>query len=97
VRRFFDAGKPVGVIYHGPWTLIEAGVVQGRTLTSWPSLKTDLVNAGANWIDEEVVTDKGVVSSRKPTDIPAFSRKLIEEIGRRERTLLDRIASVARP
>jgi protease I len=81
VRRFFDAGKPVGVICHGPWTLIEAGVVRGRTLTSWPSVKTDLVNAGANWVDQEVVADKGLVSSRKPADIPAFSRKLIEEIG----------------
>jgi protease I len=64
-----------------PWTLIEAGVVKGRTITSWPSLKTDLVNAGAKWVDQEVVTDKGLVSSRKPADIPAFSRKLIEEIG----------------
>jgi protease I len=81
VKRFVDSGKPVGVICHGPWTLIEAGAVRGRTLTSWPSLKTDLVNAGAKWVDQEVVTDRGLVSSRKPADIPAFSRKLIEEIG----------------
>jgi protease I len=81
VKRFIESGKPVGVICHGPWTLIEAGVVEGRTLTSWPSLRTDLVNAGAKWVDQEVVTDRGLVSSRKPADIPAFSRKLIEEIG----------------
>ena len=81
VKQFFDSGKPVGVICHGPWTLIEAGVVRGRTMTSWPSLRTDLVNAGAKWVDQEVVTDNGLVSSRKPADVPAFSRKLIEEIG----------------
>lgn len=80
VRKFVESGKPVGVICHGPWTLIEAGVVKGRTMTSWPSLKTDLINAGANWVDQEVVVDNGIVSSRKPADIPAFSRKLIEEI-----------------
>lgn len=87
VRGFVDAGKPVGVICHGPWTLIEAGAVKGRTMTSWPSLKTDLQNAGAKWVDQEVVVDRGLVSSRKPDDIPAFSRKLIEEIaeGRHER------------
>jgi protease I len=81
VRRFAESGKPRGVICHGPWTLIEAGVVKGRTMTSWPSLRTDLVNAGAQWVDQEVVVDRGLVSSRKPADIPAFSRKLIEEIG----------------
>lgn len=81
VKRFIETSKPVGVICHGPWTLIEAGAVQGRTLTSWPSLKTDLQNAGAKWVDQEVVTDRGLVSSRKPDDIPAFCRKLIEEIG----------------
>jgi protease I len=81
VKEFVQSGKPVGVICHGPWTLIEAGVVKGRTITSWPSLKTDLVNAGAKWVDQEVVADEGLVSSRKPDDIPAFSRKLIEEIG----------------
>jgi protease I len=80
VREFAEKGKPIGVICHGPWTLIEAGVVKGRTLTSWPSLKTDLANAGARWVDQEVVTDKGLVSSRKPADLPAFNRKLIEEI-----------------
>jgi protease I len=80
VKQFVEAGKPVGVICHGPWTLIEAGVVKGRTMTSWPSLKTDLVNAGAKWVDQEVVTDRGLVSSRKPADLPAFSRKLIEEV-----------------
>lgn len=79
VRSFFDAGKPIGVICHGPWTLIEAGVVDGRTLTSWPSLKTDLENAGAKWLDQEVVVDRGLVSSRNPKDIPAFNRKIVEE------------------
>jgi protease I len=79
VRAFFAAGKPVGVICHGPWTLIEAEVVSGRTLTSWPSLKTDLRNAGAEWVDEEVVVDEGLVSSRKPDDLPAFNAKIVEE------------------
>ena len=79
VKAFFEAGKPVASICHGPWTLIEAGVVKGVTLTSWPSLQTDLRNAGANWVDQEVVTDKGLVTSRKPDDIPAFSKKIIEE------------------
>ncbi|HVV02111.1 MAG TPA: type 1 glutamine amidotransferase domain-containing protein [Verrucomicrobiae bacterium] len=80
VSAFFDEGKPVGAICHGPWTLIEAGVVSGRRMTSWPSLQTDLRNAGAEWVDEQVVVDNGLVTSRKPGDIPAFSRKLIEEI-----------------
>ena len=79
VKAFFEAEKPVGVICHGPWTLIDAGVVRGVTITSWPSLQTDLRNAGANWVDQEVVVDKGLVSSRKPDDLPAFSAKLIEE------------------
>jgi protease I len=79
VREFFDSSKPVAAICHGPWTLIEAGVVKGRTLTSWPSLKTDLTNAGAKWVDQEVVVDNGLVSSRKPADIPAFNRKMLEE------------------
>ena len=78
VRAFFDAGKPVAAICHGPWTLIEAGAVKGRTITSWPSLKTDLINAGANWVDQEVVEDDGLVTSRKPADIPAFNRKMLE-------------------
>ena len=79
VRAFFDAGKPVAVICHGPWTLIDAGVVKGRTLTSWPSLRTDLINAGAHWVDQEVIVDNGLVTSRKPDDIPAFNSKMLEE------------------
>jgi protease I len=79
IRSFFDAGKPVAVICHGPWTLVEADVVRGRTLTSWPSLRTDIVNAGGAWVDEEVHTDRGLVSSRKPDDLPAFCAKMLEE------------------
>jgi protease I len=79
VHEFFEQGKPVGVICHGPWTLIEADVVRGRTLASWPSLKTDLRNAGATWVDQEVVVDQGLVSSRKPDDLPAFCSTLVEE------------------
>jgi len=79
VRDFFKQHKPVAAICHGPWTLIEAGVVKGRTLTSWPSLKTDLENAGATWVDEEVHCDEGLVTSRNPDDIPAFCAKAIEE------------------
>ena len=79
VRGFFDEGKPVAVICHGPWTLVEADVVRGRKITSWPSVKTDLINAGANWVDSEVIVDNGLVSSRKPDDIPAFNEKMIEE------------------
>lgn len=80
VRGFFAAGKPVAAICHAPWTLIEAGVVDGRTVTSWPSLRTDLANAGATWVDEQVFVDDGLVTSRKPDDIPAFCDKLLEEI-----------------
>jgi deglycase len=81
IKEFFEAGKPVSSICHGPWTLIEAEVVRGRTVTSWPSLKTDLRNAGARWVDEEVIVDNGLVTSRKPEDIPAFNQKMIEEFG----------------
>jgi protease I len=78
-RQFFEQGKPVGVICHGPWMLVEAGVVRGRTVTSWPSLRTDIRNAGGNWVDEEVVVDNGLVTSRKPDDLPAFNAKIVEE------------------
>ena len=81
VRAFVNSGKPIAAICHGPWTLIEAGAARGREMTSWPSLKTDLKNAGARWVDREVVTDNGIVTSRKPDDIPAFNRKMIEEFG----------------
>jgi len=81
VKAFFNADKPVAAICHGPWTLIEAGVVAGRAMTSYPSLRTDLVNAGAHWIDEEVVDDHGLITSRNPDDLPAFCAKLVEEIG----------------
>ncbi len=86
VKSFFDSGKPVAAICHGPWTLIEAGAVKGRRMTSWPSIRTELKNAGANWVDREVVVDNGLVTSRKPDDIPAFNRKMIEEFeeGRHE-------------
>ncbi|HVN17748.1 MAG TPA: type 1 glutamine amidotransferase domain-containing protein [Dongiaceae bacterium] len=78
VREFVDSDKPVAAICHGPWTLIEAGAVNGRTITSWPSLKTDLTNAGARWVDQQVVRDGRVVTSRKPDDIPAFNREMIQ-------------------
>jgi protease I len=80
VAGFVNAGKPIAAICHAPWTLIQAGAVKGRTLTSWPSLQTDLRNAGANWVDEEVVVDQGLVSSRKPDDLPAFCAKVVEEL-----------------
>ncbi len=79
VRDFFHSGKPIGTICHGPWTLLEAGVVEGRQITSWPSVRTDLRNAGANVLDQEVVTDQGLVSSRSPDDLPAFCAKVVEE------------------
>ena len=78
---FLATGKPVAAICHAPWTLIESGMVKGRKLTSWPSLKTDLANAGAEWVDREVVVDRGLVTSRKPADLPAFNQKMIEEFG----------------
>jgi protease I len=78
-RDFVEQGKPVAAICHGPWVLVEAGVVKGRTVTSWPSLQTDIRNAGGNWVDEQVVVDQGLVTSRKPDDIPAFNDKMIEE------------------
>jgi protease I len=86
IKGFIKAGKPVAAICHGPWTLIEADAVRGRTVTSWPSLKTDLRNAGAEWVDEEVMVDHGLVTSRNPDDIPAFNKKMIEEFaeGRHE-------------
>ena len=79
VRKFVESGKPVAAICHAPWLLVEADVVKGRTLTSWPSLKTDITNAGGNWVDEAVVVDNGLVTSRKPDDIPEFNAKAIEE------------------
>jgi protease I len=86
VRQFFEQGKPVGVICHGPWMLVESGVVRGRKVTSWPSLQTDIRNAGGDWVDEEVVVDNGLVTSRKPDDLPAFNAKIVEEFaeGRHE-------------
>lgn len=80
VKEFAQSGKPVAAICHGPWTLVEAGLVKGRKMTSWPSLKTDLKNAGANWIDEQVVVDGNFITSRKPDDIPGFSQKIIEMV-----------------
>ena len=97
VKRFFDEGKPVAAICHGPWLLVEADVVRDRTVTSWPSLQTDLRNAGADWVDREVVTDMGLVTSRKPDDIPAFNKKMIEEFtegvhsGQRESAARNRV------
>jgi protease I len=93
VRTFFEQGKPVAAICHAPWTIVEAGAARGRTLTSWPSLQTDIRNAGGNWVDEEVHVDAGLVTSRKPGDIPAFNAKMIEEFtegihtAQREKTL----------
>ncbi|HEY3182317.1 MAG TPA: type 1 glutamine amidotransferase domain-containing protein [Gaiellaceae bacterium] len=87
VQEFFNSGKPIAAICHAPWVLVEAGIVRGRKLTSWPSLQTDIRNAGGNWVDQEVVVDQGLVTSRKPDDIPAFNKKMIEEFaeGKHER------------
>lgn len=79
VKSFVDSGKPVAAICHGPWTLIETGKVAGRTMTSWSSIRSDLENAGAQWVDEAVVVDNGWVTSRKPEDIPEFNKKMLEE------------------
>ncbi len=84
VKHFVDAGKPIAAICHGPWTLIEAGAVRGRKMTSWPSLQTDLKNAGASWVDQEVVHDGPLVTSRKPDDIPAFNREMVSLFARQE-------------
>jgi protease I len=81
VTAFFERGKPVGAICHGPWSLVETGIVKGRKVTSWPSLKTDIKNAGGTWVDAELVIDRGLFTSRKPDDLPAFCAKLVEEMG----------------
>jgi len=81
VKAFIESGKPVGVICHGPWTLVEADVLKGRTITSWPSLKTDILNAGGKWVDEEVVVDGELISSRNPDDLPAFCERIVEAFG----------------
>jgi protease I len=86
IKGFVRSGKPVAAICHGPWTLIDAEAVRGRTITSWPSLKTDLTNAGAKWVDKEIVVDSGIVTSRKPDDIPAFNREMIKEFAKGRHT-----------
>jgi protease I len=89
LQEYFKAGKPVGVICHGPWTLVEADLVRGRTITSFPSIRTDIVNAGGDWVDEEVVCDQGLVSSRNPDDLPAFTAKIVEEFAEGEHRVAD--------
>ena len=95
LREIFSEGKPVGVICHGPWTLVEADLVRDRRITSWPSLKTDIRNAGGDWVDEEVVVDQGLVSSRKPDDLPAFCAKIVEEFAEGRRSVADAGAAAA--
>jgi len=95
VRHFFSTGKPVAAICHAAWVLIDAGVAKGRTLTSWPAIKTDVRNAGANWVDKEVVVDDGLVTSRKPDDIPAFNKKMIEEFAEGIHTSQQQLKSAA--
>jgi protease I len=99
VRDFFEQGKPVAAICHAPWTLVEAGVVRGRKLTSWSSLQTDIRNAGGNWVDQEVVVDQGLVTSRKPDDLPAFNAKMLEEFaeGRHEQQAEKTVHAEATP
>jgi protease I len=97
IRAFFDNGKPVGVICHGPWTLVEADVLRDRTITSWPSLRTDIRNAGGRWVNEQVVVDGGLVSSRMPDDIPAFNAALLEEFGRAPREAATRTSPTSTP
>jgi protease I len=96
IKSFVDAGKPIAAICHGPWTLIEAGAVKGRTMTSWPSLKTDLINAGANWVDRAMVTDNGLVTSRKPADLPQFCEKMIEEFAEGVHEVLPQMADTGK-
>jgi protease I len=96
VAAFFEQGKPVGAICHGPWSLVETGAVKGRTVTSWPSLKTDIENAGGTWKDEELVIDRGLFTSRKPDDLPAFCTKLVEEVAEGEHAEQRAAAKAAR-
>ena len=95
LQEFFKTGKPVGVICHGPWSLVEADLVRGRTLTSFPSMRTDIVNAGGNVVDEEVVVDQGLVSSRSPDDLPAFCAKIVEEFAEGEHEVHDEGATAS--